>query len=408
VSDGATPTHTDVLIDAATRAQAPVWPRVLVMAFAHFTNDLYAAFLAPLLPLVVTKFSLSLALAGLLGTAFNTSGALVQPFFGVAADRISRPIFTVIGPLVTCIGMGLLGFAPSYEAMLVLLLAAGIGTAGFHPQSFALAGALSGDRRGAGLSVFVAGGELGYALGPVYVAAVVSILGLGGTILAATPGIVACLIIWRAARAWPVVRAQPPSGLGSDFRQHGRALALLWIIVVIRSIITLAHIIFLPLLLRGRGQSLIVGGAAVLLFGGIGALGGLTGGVLSDRIGRRAVMSLSFLAGVPLLFLFGRIESVWGLIPLALGGYTFYLAAPVNVVMAQEMLPRRASLASSLVTGMAWGTAGLSLILVGAIADRIGLTATLLGTLGLSVIALPAIWALPKRPPQVHIGIAAS
>jgi FSR family fosmidomycin resistance protein-like MFS transporter len=151
-----------------------------------------------------------------------------------------------------------------------------------------------------------------------------------------------------------------------------------------------------------------VGGAAVLLFGGIGALGGLTGGVLSDRIGRRAVMSLSFLAGVPLLFLFGRIESVWGLIPLALGGYTFYLAAPVNVVMAQEMLPRRASLASSLVTGMAWGTAGLSLILVGAIADRIGLTATLLGTLGLSVIALPAIWALPKRPPQVHIGIAAS
>jgi predicted MFS family arabinose efflux permease len=86
------------------------------------------------------------------------------------------------------------------------------------------------------------------------------------------------------------------------------------------------------------------------------------------------------------------------MLPLALGGFALYLGAPVNIVMAQEMLPRRASLASSLVTGMAWGTAGLSLTLVGAAADRIGLSATLMATVAMTLPALAAIAALPRRP----------
>lgn len=384
------------------RPSAPIWSRVALAAFGHFTNDLYAAFLSPLLPLVVTKFNLSLTLAGFLGTVFNASGAFSQPFFGVAADRITRPVFTILGPLLTVIGMGLLGLAPSYRAMLLLLFITGVGTASFHPQSFALAGSASGDRRGTGLSIFVAGGELGYSLGPLYVAAIVGAMGLTGTVAAAAPGLVFCVVIWWLARSWRVVRPEPPGELRSDFREHGRSFTLIWLIGVIRSVITLAHILFIPLLLRERGQSLIVGGAAVFLFGGIGTLGGLTGGMLADRIGRREVLGLSFILGTPLLLAFDLTRSSWGLVPLALGGAGLYLSAPVSIVMAQEMLPHRASLASSLVTGMAWGTAGMSLTLVGAIADRIGLSATLMATLGLSLLALLSIWALPKQTPQVR------
>jgi FSR family fosmidomycin resistance protein-like MFS transporter len=399
---------------APVRAAAPVppralpWSRVLTMAFGHFTNDFYASFLAPLLPVVVTKFNLSLTLAGLLGTAFNSSGAFAQPVFGLAADRITRPVFTILGPLLTVLAMGALGLAPSYQATLMLLFLAGVGTASFHPQSFSLAGAISGERRGTGLSVFVFGGELGYAIGPLFIAAMVGLLGLHATLMAAIPGVAACLFLWQAVRSWRAVRPELPGGLRSDFREHGRSFALIWTVVLIRSIITQAHILFLPLLLQRRGQSLIVGGVAVFLFGGVGALGGLTGGVLSDRIGRREVLALSFVLGAPLLVLFGISRTAWGLVPLALGGFSLYLSAPVNVVMAQEMLPRRASLASSLVTGLSWGTAGMSLTLVGAIAERIGLSATLMATLSLVLIALLAIWALPKQTPQVRISMADS
>ena len=249
----------------------------------------------------------------------------------------------------------------------------------------------------------MAGGELGYALGPLYVAAIVGTLGLQGTVAAALPGLFACLVLWRLASSWETVRHSPPGALSGELRQHGRHLALIWLISAIRSIITISFILFLPLLLRERGQSLVLGATAVFLFGGIGTVGGLTGGLLSDLIGRRAVLAISLILSAPLLWVFISRQSGWGFLALALGGMAMYLSAPINVAMAQEIMPRRSSLVSSLVTGMAWGMAGLSLTLIGAIADRVGLVQTLTGVLGLSLVGLVAVWLLPRQEPLVRV-----
>src|SRR4030065_1987445 len=109
-------------------------PRTLWAAtFAHFLNDFYVAFLAPLLPLVVAKFNLSLALAGFLATVLTTSAAMSQPLFGAVADRMRRRIFVVVGPALAVVAMGLMGLAPTYTLLLILLLLAGTGTSSFHP-----------------------------------------------------------------------------------------------------------------------------------------------------------------------------------------------------------------------------------------------------------------------------------
>jgi MFS transporter, FSR family, fosmidomycin resistance protein len=139
----------------------PQWPQLLILALGHFTNDMYHSFLSPLLPLVVAKFNLTLAMAGLLGTSLSLTSSYTQLFFGSIADRMSRPLLSAIGPAVTSIMMALVGVVPSYPLLLVVLAVCGLGTACFHPQSFALAGAFSRDRRGTGLAFFIAGGELG-------------------------------------------------------------------------------------------------------------------------------------------------------------------------------------------------------------------------------------------------------
>src|SRR2546426_12022364 len=148
-----------VRVPPLPRSRVPVIDRRLVLAAttAHFLNDFYVAFLAPLLPLVVVKFNLSLALAGLLATVLTTSAALSQPVFGIVADRLRRRIFVMLGPALTVLAMGLMGLAPTYASLLALLLIAGTGTASFHPQGASTAGEASGDRRGTGLSLFVAG-----------------------------------------------------------------------------------------------------------------------------------------------------------------------------------------------------------------------------------------------------------
>src|SRR2546426_11616599 len=86
-----------VRVPPLPRSRVPVIDRRLVLAAttAHFLNDFYVAFLAPLLPLVVAKFNLSLALAGLLATVLTTSAAMTQPLFGIMADRLKRRGFLV-------------------------------------------------------------------------------------------------------------------------------------------------------------------------------------------------------------------------------------------------------------------------------------------------------------------------
>lgn len=365
-------------------------------AAAHFINDFYVAFLAPLLPLIVARFHLSLTLAGLLASILNTSTSITQPLFGALADRMRHRFLVIVGPMLTTAAMGLMGLAPSYSALIVLLLIAGTGTASFHPQGASTAGVASGVRKGIGLSVFVAGGELGYSLGPLIIALVVAVYGLASTWVVALPGLIACVALWWLVVPHPAVRSEQASNLGADLRKALRPLMLLWLIVVLRSVIILSYITFVPLLLRERGGSVVAGGAAVFLFGGIGAVGGLLGGAISDRIGRRLVLALSLMLGAPLLLTFVRSQALWGYAFLAAGGISIYLSAAVTIVMAQELLPQRASVASSIVMGLAWGVAGLSLTAVGALADTIGLPEALSTILALAAVALVTVAVLPK------------
>jgi len=52
--------------------------------------------------------------------------------------------------------------------------------------------------------------------------------------------------------------------------------------------------------------------------------------------------------------------------------------------------------ASSIVMGLAWGAAGLSLTAVGALADAVGLATALTWVMGLAVLALAFVGFLPK------------
>src|SRR3989449_8545854 len=123
-------------VPPSLRSRVPVIDRRLLLAAtaAHFLNDFYVAFLAPLLPLVVAKFNLSLALAGLLATVLTTSAAMTQPLFGIMADRLNPRIFVILGPTLPVPAMGLIGLSPSYALLMALLLIPGTGTASLPPQ----------------------------------------------------------------------------------------------------------------------------------------------------------------------------------------------------------------------------------------------------------------------------------
>ena len=140
--------------------------RIVTIVSGHFTHDTFSAFLAPLLPLLIAKLSMSLTVAGSL-QFFIQIPALLNPFIGYVADRVSVRYFIIFAPAITATIFSLLGLAPSYSVLVLMLFVGGISVAAFHAPAPAMISRISGNQIGKGMSYFMAGGELGRTIGPL-------------------------------------------------------------------------------------------------------------------------------------------------------------------------------------------------------------------------------------------------
>ena len=162
---------------------------LFALATAHFLGDSYASFLAPLLSALIIRHGLDLRGAGLLVAVLSTAGHLMQPAWGVLADRWPGHRFAIAGPLLMAICISTIGLAPNLTILVLALAVGGSGMAVFHPEAASLARQSSGSRPALGMSLFISGGNLGFVLGPVVVTGLVAAFGLGGTIWGMIPGV---------------------------------------------------------------------------------------------------------------------------------------------------------------------------------------------------------------------------
>jgi FSR family fosmidomycin resistance protein-like MFS transporter len=377
-------------------------PRLALLALAHFTSDAYSSFFSPLLPLLVTKLHLSLTMVGSLVALASVSSSFGQPLYGYLSDRLHRPYFVAFGPLVAALFMSSIGLAPSFGALVALLMLGGMGVAAFHPQAAVLAGEVS-SRRAMAMSLFVSGGTLGFAVGPIFAVSVVGALGLERTWLAAIPGVlVAVLLLAWFLRVPAHVRHPGAKPSLRELKPHTVPLTLLYCCVVCRSAASYGFMTFLPIYLHRHGFTLGAGGAVLTAYLAAGALGGFLGGWLAERWGGRRVVVASFIGAMPLYAGFLFLPGAAGLCSLVAGSLVLQSSLPVNVVLGQELSPRHSSTISSLLMGAAWGVGAMLISPVGALADARGLdvalrTLSLVLPAGLAcALALPRI-ASPAR-----------
>jgi FSR family fosmidomycin resistance protein-like MFS transporter len=271
----------------------------------------------------------------------------------------------------------------------------GIGVAAFHPQAAALAREVS-PRPAIAMAIFVTGGTLGFALGPLLAVSVVGMFGLERTWVAALPGLLVAgaLLAWFA-RVRPRVRDAAARPRLAELRPVLRPLTLLYFVVVCRSAVSYGFMTFLPLYLHRLGWSVAQGGAMLTVHLVFGALGGFLGGWLADRWGGRRVVVRSFVLAAPLYVAFLFLPDWRGLVCLVAGGFFLQSSLPVNVVMGQELSPQHSSTISSLLMGAAWGVGALLIGPIGVLADARGLHAALLTLACLLGVGLLCALALP-------------
>jgi FSR family fosmidomycin resistance protein-like MFS transporter len=264
------------------------WKSVAVLTSAHMITDIYNNFLPPLMPLLIQKMNLTLTLAGSLVTMRSIASFFIQPAVGYISDRTGLRIFVLFGPLVTGIFIGLLGIAPSYWFLALCLIMGGIGHSSLHPQGAAMIGDIGRRRAAFFMSVWMIAGQLGMALGPVLVILTVSMFGLNGTVYTIVFAVIITVFLIRFAPTSPSKKDRTDAySLRTHLFPRIGALAVLWLLAVIRTAIGMSFLSFLSVLLVQKGFPLFISGLAVSLFSGGGAAGSFIGGILSDRVGRK-------------------------------------------------------------------------------------------------------------------------
>lgn len=370
-----------------------------LLSFGHFFIDLYSAALSALQPLLAQHLGLSLTQAGLLGGLLVFSSSVCQPLYGLLSDRFPTRMFTVLSPAVAGIFISSLNLASSFPALLVLVFLGGAGVAAFHPQASARVTMGVEEARARWMAYFISAGTLGMALGPAYFSWVPRWFGFENTHWGAIPGILCSALLWLTL---PEVKTSGPRTrfeLG-PLQAVWKPLTILYFCVFIRSIVQVTFTQMLPLYLnRERGLEVDTANYVLSIYLASGAIGGMVGGNLADRIGGRRVIMLSFLASVPFLVVFFLATGWLSFAGLWIGGLILLFTIPVNVVMAQELAPGQTSTVSALMMGFSWGMSGLIFVpLTGWASDLYSMHRVLLVLAFFPILG----FVLARMLPEVH------
>ena len=193
----------EAVVTAKTQEDGPFQTeRVVTISAAHAVHDTYTAFLPPLLPVFIETLSLSITQAGFL-TVFVQAPSLLQPMIGHLADRVSLRYLVILAPGVTATAMSLLGIAPAYSVLALLLVVAGLSSATLHAVAPVMSGRLSGKNLGRGMGFWMVGGEVGRTVGPLVIVAAVQYLGLASTPWLMLGGWAASAILYLRLRDVP-------------------------------------------------------------------------------------------------------------------------------------------------------------------------------------------------------------
>lgn len=346
------------------------------LTLAHLVNDIYAPVLMALQPVLITVYGYNYFEAALLPVTHSLVSSLFQPIFGHLADRKGKKVSIGLSILLSGIGVSFLGLIPNqYFIMLICVMISGIGHASFHPGALCKVSAIaSGETRGRLTSFFVVGGNLGMALGPIIAGIILTSGGISMVTMLIFPAIIAAAFLYiRPIRDVSTeIKKKEKKG-----KEDWKPIILLFSGSTLRSWVTFGAMTFFPTFLVLGGYPLIEATTLVSVMLLAGVAGQISGGIMSDRIGRKKVVVFTTFASIPAIIGVISTQGIIQIISLMLFGYLLWSSFAVTIAMAHEQIPSQIGLISGLFLGIAMGAGGIGVSVSGVIADQVGLFTTL-------------------------------
>lgn len=394
-------TNSPVLSDITPPAADSESRQLLLLSAGHFFNDFYCNFLPILLPLLMPKMGISLALSGMLVMALSFSANVMQPVLGYWMDKynVNRllPIIIPFGAIFICTT----NYAPNFIVLFFQILLSGFAVSFFHPMGLGLVSKAVKKRSiGMAISVFVTGGNLGFALAPMLLVYFTTVFSLDFLPLLIIPAILLGILYQHTGL--PRIRSvsvQSSKDMHFNFQSilHNRAVMKLNIAMGLRAWTYSVMATYLPLLLIQQYYSTAFGGTMLTIYLVGAAMGGLTGGWFNDRFGYKKTCFYALIFGFFPTAYFFLASEITGLsyVALFLSGAALQSTNPCSIVWGQRLLPANPNMASGMMMGLSFGLGGIGTALTAFLGEYIGLSSALLIT---SLTLLPSAYIIRTIP----------
>jgi MFS transporter, FSR family, fosmidomycin resistance protein len=385
-------------------ARSTTRPALLALSLGHGAADVCSSALWSLLPFLVVERHYSYAAVGVFALVASLGSAFLQPLFGAQGDRREAVWLLPVGLVVAGLGIAAVGLSGSYALTLAAVAVCSAGVAAYHPEGARWARLAAGRRVTRDMSVFSLGGGIGWALGPLIVAAALVPLGLKGTLLIPLVPCAAAVAVTVAVRRLGVrlpAHAQRRRLAVAQVQQWPAFVRLLVLYCAANGVST-GLLTYVPLfLVHARGTSPGTANVMTSVLLAAEAAGTLLGGLAAQRFGRRLVLVVPQLVLAPAIAVLPALSYGAMVLLVIVIGVAVNTNMSIALVLAQEYLPARMGLATGLTVGLCGGAGGLVVAALSPLGDSAGPAAVLyaLAVLPLVVAAVSATLPRPAAAP---------
>ena len=399
---------------------------VWVITAAHGLTHWYPATFYLLLPLIGKELGLSYSQIGLVMTCQYAAGAIANVPGGMVVDTVGRKGFLMALSLFW-VGFPylLIGFTHSYAMLLLCMSLVGIGNNLWHPTAIPTLANRYPENKGLVLSIHGMGGNVGDALAPLAIGALLTFLPWREIVVVnVIPGLLmsGLLMVFlgsvtlsrKKTADKPVDSTAPGQSVkeylaGLKALVRNRNLIYLSTSSAFRAMTQNALLTFLPVFLAYEMHyNPLWVGMCMFAMQAAGFAASPIAGHLSDKMGRRMIIMTSMgMTAVILLFMAFAGHSAAFVFLIAVLGFFLYAIRPVLQAWLLESTPKNMGGTSIgiLFAVQAAGSA-ISPLIGGYLADKYGLMATFYFLAGTIIVANMFIFLMPdmgKTTPGVKL-----
>jgi FSR family fosmidomycin resistance protein-like MFS transporter len=378
---------------AAEASPPNAFREVWLISAGHMMTHWYPATFYLLLPMIGNELGLSFAQIGSILTCQFAAGAVANVPGGMVVDAVGRRGL-LMGVALSWIGLPYLvmGFSHSYRMLLVCAALVGIGNNLWHPTAIPLLAHKFPRRRGLVVSIHAMGGNLGDAIAPLVVGAMLTVLSWRDVVVMnVVPGLVASVLLLLslgriddegdAGEGRQVAERHGAAGAFAAVRTlfSNRTVLMLSLGSAVRAMTAMTLLTFLPVFLTDDlGYSPAWVGGCLFALQAAGFAAAPVAGHLSDRLGRRSIiMSSMLMSGVVLLFMaFAGRSPVFVLFVAFLGFFLFAIRAVLQAWLLDATPAHMAGTSIGIMFGAQAAGAAIGPLIGGVLADHYGIIAT--------------------------------